>query len=866
MATLILAGIGSAFNPAAGFGIGSALGGLAGSYIDNTYLFPPPDQKGPRLDDLALQSASEGSPCMYPLGQENRTTATIIWMSKAKEHRHSTGKGGPKVETYSYTIDVAVEFARCFIDGVDKMWWDGALLYDDTPNLSVSSNQLSLIKTPHISLFDPDNPITAYWEDVTSPNGGPDLSVFRSGIDVVISGFANALNNGTFQVISATMDDATGISTLRVLNSACVAASASPTISLTQSPPKFSPSSATSFTFYNGSTTQTPDPTMESYLGTGNVSAYRGKAYVVIQGLLLRGQGGAMPQFSGMVRRTAIPQSVGSCISELVVRAGRSTSEIDVSTLTTTMKGYAIRGVQDTLATLQPLLVGFDVLTQEDNAVVRFFSRTAPTAVTIPITDFAAHEPGEEMPRPIKFRDTFTGRLPNEVNVGYLDPVSDYQAGSQRERRADLSPIADVVLRIDLPLVMSATDARALAKRTLWAAWGNRHTANFSLPPSWLEVLENDLVVTTFDGVEYRLLVTQIDLGANGLLQVEAVTEETQALTQTATAEPGGAAGGGSTVFFPPATLFSILSSCGPLRDEEIDLPGFYWAGCYADPSEPFFGSDLFQSQDLGVNYSAVQHMESEAVIGRATTALATAKTCYIDYKSTVTVKLVDPDDSLDSISELECLNGANRALIGAEVVGFITATLIGTGTYTLSGLLRGLRNTEDYTTGHAIGDPFVLLEESSLNFLQLPLSAFQTERMYKLVAQGGTVGTYASEDFTVTHPTLRPFPPCDVYGTRNNSNADILVSWKRRTRTNARVFGGTGMPLADTSEIYNLEVWNTAETILRDTVQIIGATSFNYTAAMQTASSLTPGAAMHIRLYQYSTLIGRSYANVVTV
>lgn len=58
MATIALQVAGNALLP----GVGGVIGAAIGGYIDNTFLFPPPDTKGPRLNDLAFQSGSEGAP------------------------------------------------------------------------------------------------------------------------------------------------------------------------------------------------------------------------------------------------------------------------------------------------------------------------------------------------------------------------------------------------------------------------------------------------------------------------------------------------------------------------------------------------------------------------------------------------------------------------------------------------------------------------------------------------------------------------------------------------------------------------------------------------------------------------------------
>lgn len=49
---------------------------------------------------------------------------------------------------------------------------------------------------------------------------------------------------------------------------------------------------------YLGDETQLPDPLMESFLGVGNVPAYRGQAYIVFQDFLLTNYGNRVPNFS----------------------------------------------------------------------------------------------------------------------------------------------------------------------------------------------------------------------------------------------------------------------------------------------------------------------------------------------------------------------------------------------------------------------------------------------------------------------------------------------------------------------------------------------------------------------------------------
>jgi len=50
-------------------------------------------------------------------------------------------------------------------------------------------------------------------------------------------------------------------------------------------------------TFYTGTETQLPDPTIEAEEGAGNVPAWRGSTYAVLQGLVISKTGGQIPNF-----------------------------------------------------------------------------------------------------------------------------------------------------------------------------------------------------------------------------------------------------------------------------------------------------------------------------------------------------------------------------------------------------------------------------------------------------------------------------------------------------------------------------------------------------------------------------------------
>ena len=135
MAALALSLLGGGISSSLGFGggIGSAIGGLIGSA-----LFGPkaPTIKGPRLQDLRLQSSAFGDP-KPRLWASNRVAAQLVWTSGLKEHKRKVkvggkgfGGGGATGVTFFYTVDMRMIFAANVSKGIRKMWFDSKLVYD----------------------------------------------------------------------------------------------------------------------------------------------------------------------------------------------------------------------------------------------------------------------------------------------------------------------------------------------------------------------------------------------------------------------------------------------------------------------------------------------------------------------------------------------------------------------------------------------------------------------------------------------------------------------------------------------------------------------------------------------------------------
>lgn len=886
MATVALGVAGASYGP-----WGQALGAAIGSYIDNQFLipalFPQDPLQGPRAGDVQVQAASEGAPSVRALGAECRVAGTVIWVSKLRETASTDqvgGKGGPGVKqtTYSYAVDVAVKFCEGPPDGNGIVEFSEILantktLYKEHPDKSASATTLTADATTYSRTYTGSDGSTFTVVDhyelvITSPNGGPDLSVFVAGADADVSGFTQAVDNGTFRCIASEIDEGTGISTVTFKSEDVVfvddANGSANTITIEQTLPKFNANQIESVSVYLGTEAQTANSTIQAQ--EEDVPAFRGDAYVVFKNLQLAEFGNQLPNFNAIVWATgadyydgADPETVGGALSKLLAWAKRDNSRLQgLSALTfdtsavddIPLRGYYTFGAQTLREAVQPLLLAYDVSAQEADGVVTFFRRRDAPVVEVDPDDLACHPIGGDAPRPFRVSDGRGQVLPKEVVVKYRDPEVRYQAGAQAARR--IGAAAPRSMSVDLPLVMTAVEAKDIAERVLWTQWANRRRVEVRLPPSYFEIQEGDILhwVDPDTGKDWRMLVLTIDRGANHLVQIDGVEEVSALMDWTSKADESGAPSGGDGPYHPPELRFWPVD-VGCLRDEDATTPGFYHASSVYDSALAWAGASLWRSVD-DVTYESLGAVSSEATQGHTTSTLGDVPDPSTWDRGNVLAVRLYGGKQLSSATEEEVLAGANRILVGNEVIGFATATLTAANEYDLTDLLRGLAGTELVTGDHVAKEHVLLLDAGGVYFQAVPLSEIGATRYYKSVPNAGSEPDYAAVGLEEVAMSVWPLSVADLEGVRETSN-DWTLIWRRRSRLAVDPFRTDELPLLEDEELYDIEVLNVGTGTL---VAIYESTTpdFTYTSSQQTTDFGSAQSTIRVKVYQRGTLVHR--------
>lgn len=125
-----------------GAAIGGFIGAQIGAVADRALLasLNTAHREGPRLPDLRLQGSTEGAPIPRLYGRA-RIAGQVIWAARFTEtgsrERAGSKGGGPTQTSYTYTVSFAVGLCEGRIDGIGRVWANGALLDQSATDMRV---------------------------------------------------------------------------------------------------------------------------------------------------------------------------------------------------------------------------------------------------------------------------------------------------------------------------------------------------------------------------------------------------------------------------------------------------------------------------------------------------------------------------------------------------------------------------------------------------------------------------------------------------------------------------------------------------------------------------------------------------------
>lgn len=539
-------------------------------------------------------------------------------------------------------------------------------------------------------------------------------------------------------------------------------------------------------------------------------------------------------------------------------------SDLDVTDLAADeVRGFRVSDTGPIRASLEPLSLVWPFDVRAHGYELQFVRRGGASIGDVPAIDLDARPDGAEPGALLTVPRDMDSELPQRVVLSFLDADREYDKGEQESARYNTD--ARNVSEIEVSVVLNATGGKQASEVLLYNYWRERNAdITFNLPPTWLHLEPADVVtVTAPDASTHVLRLTNINYTAANVIECTARRDKPGSYISSAVAETGSHTGAGLVIYGP--TTDALLDI--PALTADGDTPGFYAAACGLLTDWP--GAILFSSNDNGATWSDVATWDNDSVMGSVPTALGAA-TCFdrVDAAGTLTVSLYA--GTISTVTRLQMLGGDNHFAYGAhgrwEIIAAQTATLNGDGTYTLQDFLRGRLGTEQYASTHEDGDLLVQLTTTETLFINRSSAQIGMELLYRPVTFEGDFDDTADEPFTYAGINLKPLSPVHLNGNRHPSTNDWTLDWVRRARINFEWRDYVDVPLDETSEAYEVEIWDSGYTTLKRTLTGITGQTTAYTSSQQVTDWGSNQATIYLKIFQLSATVGRGYPLIASI
>lgn len=487
---------------------------------------------------------------------------------------------------------------------------------------------------------------------------------------------------------------------------------------------------------------------------------------------------------------------------------------------------------------------------------IKFVPRGGSAVIHLPYSELGGAQLGE-FKEPLAIKPPNDIEHPAQIAVTFINISNDYLPSTEYSDRLVTATSETVDIK-QIGVGMTPSEAKALADTMAADLMISSISTYVCIHPQNAQLEPTDpFTATGPDGSTYRLRSVQ-QTDSYPLAEHVAVLDDVSVLTSQGITNLDFSS---QTEVEGPATTLMRLMDIPILQDSD-DNAGFYVAARGNKSSYP--GALIVDSTD-NVTFRTRTSILESAILGTTSTALTDwTGGNEMDNFSSVTVNMGE-FGILTSSTRPIVLNdlSVNLILIGEEILQFVTATLVSTGVYKLTGLLRGLRGTERNMTGHSTTERAIVLRDFGLRRIVSQNSELGLSRFYRGVTSGRLVSTATSQSFTNNAVGLKPFDPVNLRVSRDLSN-NAHITWDRRTRLSTRLIGALGVsaPLGEESERYELDIYSddTFTTVV-DTLPPTTIEEIDYSAADQTAAGLTPGDPLNIHIHQMSAIVGRGFA-----
>lgn len=533
------------------------------------------------------------------------------------------------------------------------------------------------------------------------------------------------------------------------------------------------------FRFHPGHGDQMPDPLIAAAEPAGQCPAYRGTAYVVFEDLQLAEFGNRIPALSFEVIADTAPLSIADLLRDVV-------QDCEAAIPLGGIAGLTIEGpLADTLEMLSPIYpIGADA----GGGELVLHGEGSPVPVLLP--EPARSTEREDFGNESGFSQGWSAAPEAPVAVlRYYDCERDFQPGTQR---AAGRPLPGQPRTVDLPAALEAADARQLVNRAAQRLRCDRQTLSWRMASLDPDVAPGTLVRLPGQPGLWRVRTWEWrDSGVELVL-----ARQSAAAAAALSADPGRALSP-----LDQAIGTTRLAACELPWDNNSSAAQPVILALASSASRIWPGASLHLDQGDGGLLPLGPTGRTRATIGTAEGALPPASPLLFDRQSHVMVRLVATDLGLTPATMRQLAMGANRAVLGEEIIQFAEALPLGDGSWRLAGLWRGRGGTEQAIGSHQVGENFILLDGVGV---PLDPAMIGTVAEARIAALGVADSEPASASIAMRGIARRPLAPVHAHWTQQ-TDGTYRLGWTRRGRGCWLWPDGVDTPLVEQAERYDI-------------------------------------------------------------
>ncbi len=536
------------------------------------------------------------------------------------------------------------------------------------------------------------------------------------------------------------------------------------------------------FRLHKGFADQNTDPLIASAEGP-SAPAFRGLAYAVFEDLQLGDFGNRIPALtfeivagSGDVRLTQLTSPTPASLPEPVEADGVFAGLAGYAAETGSLAQHF-----ETVGQLYPL--AFDA--SGDRLSIAQVSRLgADTALPLPQDRVAAWDGQDYGQAGGLATQRADGARATIAGVRHYDPARDYQPGVQRLDGRAASGRASIV---EFPATIAAPAAKVLTAQAARRGAATAETIAWRMAELDPAIRPGQLVTLPGRAGHYRVLAWEWRERA---VELELVRHSFPDGAIAAT-DPGRISLPGDV-------------QAGPTTLSAFGLP---WDGNGSAGTAQMFAAvttgsssaraSLFTVQDNGLEPAG--SARGDALQGTLAAPLGPSRALRFEPNASLEVAFTGPDTRLAPATMQDLAGGANRLLVGAEIVQFAVPVPLGGGQWRLEGLLRGRGGTEAAAmAGHSGGALAVLLDERLVSLD--PALASNADPAIAASGLGDAEPVVA--DIARPGSSLHPLTP--VHGQAYRAgDGGLTLCWTRRARGAWVWRDAVDVPLVEETESY---------------------------------------------------------------